>query len=422
MNKFFLYSSCFFILLGGCRSSNHSDAIVSMQIMDRNGFAETISNKDRLNVYQNVNFLSAQPYQKVLRVYGKDNEGKSNSKLTSYHPSGGIWQYLEALDGRAHGHYLEWHENGKLKIEASVLDGLADLSEMAQKSWLFDQECSVYDTEGNLEAEFLYDKGILSSEAKYYFSSGKLKTIIPYSLGLVDGPLQIFDEEGNTLEEIHFQKGQREGSATGFWNVEQSKYQEQYRDGFLINAIYFDPFGSVVGEIENGQGIKAVFENGYVKSLIQYASGTPEGEAKIFTPDGKLLSTYQIKDGKKINEEWEYYPSQDDGLRPKLMITWYDDQIQGMTKTWYQNGVLESEREMSGNKKHGLSFAYYKNGDIMLMEEYENDLLCKGSYYKKGEDQPISTIEGGCGTATLHNPDGFFLKKISYEKGKPLVE
>jgi antitoxin component YwqK of YwqJK toxin-antitoxin module len=91
-------------------------------------------------------------------------------------------------------------------------------------------------------------------------------------------------------------------------------------------------------------------------------------------------------------------------------------------KTWYSNGVMESQREINVNKKQGLSFAWYKNGDLMLMEEYENDMLIKGSYFKKGDKAPISRIESGKGLATLYTSDGIFLRKVSYEKGKPKLD
>lgn len=55
----------------------------------------------------------------------------------------------------------------------------------------------------------------------------------------------------------------------------------------------------------------------------------------------------------------------------------------------------------------------------MLMEEYENDVLCKGSYYKLGKKDPISTIQRGSGTATLYDKEGRFLRKINYERGFP---
>lgn len=408
------------LFLVSCRKTEQSDMIVSMQMLDRNGFSETISSKDRLNVYQNVDFQSAQPYEKVLRVYGKNGEGKSPSKLSSYHSNGGVWQYLEAVDGRAHGRYLEWYENGKMKIAAHVIEGLADLNEAAQTSWLFDKECTVWDQQGNLTAEFLYDKGLLVGETKYYFPNGAIQKIIPYTLGLVHGTLRIFDEEDNILEEIGFKNGKRDGAATALWAPGISKSQEQYREDLLFNGIYFDQEGNVMSEIAEGQGIRSDFKEGKLHSLIQYQGGVPEGEAQIFDPTGKLHISYQIKEEKKTGEEWEYYLNAEH--TPKLFINWFEDQVQGMVKTWYSNGKLESQREMSSNKKHGLSFGYYKSGDLMLMEEYENDQLLKGSYYKKGEPNPISTIENGEGIVTLYNAEGHFTKKVIYERGKPIAD
>lgn len=420
MNRVICLIAITLFLLSGCRNTQQSEAIVSMQMLDRNGFSETISNKERLGVYQNVDFLSSQPYEKVLRVYAKNKEGKSPSKLTSYHFNGGICQYLEALDGRAHGRYLEWHENGNLKIEAKVIEGLADLSETAQASWLFDETCTVWDQSGNKSAEFTYDKGRLVGEAKYYFQNGNLQKIIPYTEGQVDGILRDYDIQGNVLDEISYRKGKRDGTATSFWSPDVLKSQEFYREGLLIHGIYYDLDGNVEGEIADGRGVKADFTNGTLYSLTGYNNGVPEGQVQIFSPNGEVKVTYYIKDGKKTGEEWEFYLNEE--KTPKLLIHWYEDKIQGMVKTWYPNGKLESQREMSNNKKHGLSFAYYLSGDLMLMEEYENDRLIKGSYYRQGEPKPASTIENGEGVAMIYSSEGHFIRKINYEKGKALTE
>ena len=116
--------------------------------------------------------------------------------------------------------------------------------------------------------------------------------------------------------------------------------------------------------------------------------------------------------------EKELYPS------GRLMSekTLKGKKLDGAYKTWYENGVMESQREINANKKHGLSFAWFKDGSLMLSEEYENDLLLKGSYFKKGDKNPVSKVESGKGYATLYDKDGLFLKKISYDKGKPILD
>lgn len=410
------------LALSGCRSSNHSEAIVSMQILDRNGFSETISSKERLDNYQRVDFLSSQPYEKVLRVYGKDGEGKSHSKITSYYETGGPFQYLEALDGRANGKYLQWHENGTVRIEGKVIDGLADFSTMAMQSWLFDGPCTVWDERGNCEAKFFYDKGHLVQNATFYYPDGTIQRIIPYFKGEIEGTVQEFDEEGRILKAISFRNGKKEGKAHAKWNPELFQYQELYKEGLLLFGTYFDQNGEKVAEVEHGEGTKAHFEQGRICRLSEYRGGSEEGTVKLFDEKGNMHITYLLENGMKTGDEWEYYPPKGEEARPKLLIPWYEDQIQGMVKTWYENGRLESQKEMSGNKKHGISFAYYRSGDLMLMEEYENDKLLQGSYFKKGEKHPVSTIESGEGTATLYNAEGHFMKKVAYERGKPLVE
>jgi antitoxin component YwqK of YwqJK toxin-antitoxin module len=420
MNKKILSLVLISALMGGCRSTTTTTtSIVSMQMVDRNGFSETISNQDRLKVYQNVNFLASQPYEKVLRVYRKDGEGKSPSKLTTYHANGGPWQYLEAIDGRAHGKFLEWHENGKLKIEGYIIEGLADLSEMAQKSWLFDATCKVFDEEGSLMAEFCYDKGLLEQDSNYYYPDGTLQRRIPYAKGLAHGTMQVFDPAGKILEEVRYKNGTKDGKATASWENGNSRYQELYREGKLINGAYFDLDGSLIAEIDNGDGVRAEFREEKLYSLVQYQKGVADGQVQFFAPEGYLICQYTLHGGKKNGEEWEYYPSDQADPQPKLLVNWVEDQIQGMVKTWYTNGALESQREMSGNKKHGISFAYYKSGDLMLMEEYETDQLVKGSYFKKGHSDPISTLENGEGIVSLYTPEGYFIKKSPTKRASP---
>ena len=62
--------SLFFLLLlllyfSGCmnQSSHQSEQLSSIQIIDRNGFKETVNAKERLLTYNNVNFLAPQPYE-----------------------------------------------------------------------------------------------------------------------------------------------------------------------------------------------------------------------------------------------------------------------------------------------------------------------------------------------------------------------
>jgi antitoxin component YwqK of YwqJK toxin-antitoxin module len=410
------------LLLTSCASRTQPDnsaKIVSMQIIDRHGFTETISSKDRLASYQKTDFLAPQPYQKVLCVYGRKADGHTTSKITSYHDNSQIWQYLDVVNGRANGLYAEWFPNGQKKIEAHVVEGPADINDISKNSWIFDGPSKVWDEEGNLLAEINYEKGLLHSPSIYYYPNATVQKIIPYHEGEINGLVQIFDDQGALVEQISHVNGKRQGHSFGTWDKDQYAYQEEYDNDLLMQASYFSPSGTQLASIKEGAGQKAEFKERRLYSLISYSNGIPDGEVRIFRADGSLHSSYIISNGMKQGEEWEYYPSGE--KHPKICLHWNEDLLQGQVRTWYENGTMESQREINNNKKQGLCFAWYKNGDLMLAEEYENDMLTKGTYYKKGDKTPVSRIDSGKGEATLYTSEGIYLRKTSYEKGRPII-
>ena len=90
-----------------------------------------------------------------------------------------------------------------------------------------------------------------------------------------------------------------------------------------------------------------------------------------------------------------------------------------MVKTWYPDGSMESQREMSGNYKNGLLTAWYIDGNLMLIEEYDRDKLIRGEYFKKGEKIPASQVAGGKGVATLFDSEGNYLRRVNIFNGRP---
>lgn len=424
MRPFFLFALALLTLTGCSKKQPDENTVISMQIIDRNGFSETISTKDRIAKYATTEFLAPQPFQKVLRVFGKNPEGKSTSKITTYHSNGHIWQYLDVVDGRAHGSYKEWHINGILKIDLNVIEGFADLQEGAQRTWVFDGKNSIWDEDGHLVAEISYDKGLLHEPSLYYHPNGKLRKIIPYFRDQIEGDVVLYDEEGTLLESIPFKEGMREGKALGYWRDQSLRYEELYEKDHLLTASYFNSDGKNVSSIAEGNGFQAIFEKQQLSSLVEYQKGLAKGLVELFDEKGRKVGYFYQTDGKKCGEEWAFYlgdtPSAK--LRPKLCVHWEDDLLQGEVRTWYENEVLESQRQFNQNKKHGVALAWYKNGDVMLMEEYDQDKILKASYFKKGDKKPVSKIENGKGTATLYSADGAFIRKIAYEKGIPHID
>jgi antitoxin component YwqK of YwqJK toxin-antitoxin module len=419
MRKKIYYSTFFLVFLSGCVYSPHQiDAgkIASMNIIDRNGMSETIHTKDRLNAYEKTNFLAPQPYQKVMRIYAKEKNGDIRSCITSYHPNGLIKQYLEAVNHRACGRYHEWHPNGSMKIDAMVIGGTADINTQAEQNWLFDGVNRAWDEEGLLTAEIRYAKGELQGESVYYHPNGKKWKICPFSKSQLDGKMEVFLEDGSIFQTILYKEGKKNGLSARYWSIGKIAYQEEYADNLLLEACYYDFLGHLVASIRNGKGFRALFGKKELQQLQEYDNGQQEGCVKVFDEQKNLVSKFSVKNGEKHGEEIDYFPSSN---QPKLLLTWHEGVLQGPVKTWYEEGQLESQREMSGNQKQGLLTAWYRNGALMLVEEYDNDRLIKGEYYRMSEKTAVSQIERGKGIATLFNPEGNFSRKIYYEDGKP---
>ncbi len=399
--------------------------LTCIQVIDRNELSETIGTKDRLKKYQSTDFSNPQPYQQVLRVFNKDESGKTPSIITSYHPNGQIWKYLEVLDARAFGLYQEWFENGQTKIKATVIGGSADLSPSAQKEWLFDEKCFVWDEKGYLVAEIPYEKGVLQGVAFHKHRNGEIAKIVPYEKNQLHGEFAEFNEEGHPISKIQFSNDLKHGDALRYWEMGTLSSLEVYQSGLLKTGSYFTPDGTKISEVKDGLGKQAVFQDGYLAKLLEYKHGKPDGLIECFDSSGYLASSYQIKNGIKEGIETIYFhPDETDPSintpMSKMTLEWKNDQIHGMVKTWYPNGILQSQKVIYHNKKNGTACCWYNTSKVMFIEEYENDKLLKGTYFRLGESEPVTRVDNGCGIATIFDKKGVFIKKVHYEKGSPV--
>ncbi|WP_420808685.1 toxin-antitoxin system YwqK family antitoxin [Chlamydia serpentis] len=394
--------------------------LTGINIIDRNGLSETICAKEKLKKYAKVNFLSPQPYQKVMRMY-KNKRGDSVSCLTAYHTNGQIKQYLECLNNRAYGRYREWHINGKIKIQAEIIGGIADLHPSAESGWLFDQTTFAYNDEGALEAAIRYEKGLLEGSSIYYHTNGKVWKECSYHKGVPHGLFLTYTSSGKLLKKQNYHCGRQHGSSLRY-NEESEDILawEEYSEGRLVQAEYLDPqTQEIYAFIKDGAGTRAIYGKYAVIETQTFYQGEPQGKVTRFDNSGKnIIQTYYLVQGCKQGEEFFFYP---DTGKPKLLLNWHEGILQGIVKTWYPCGTLESCKELVNNKKSGLFTVYYPEGQIMVTEEYDNDLLIKGEYFRPGDRHPYSKVERGCGTAVFFSSSGTVTKKIPYQDGKPLI-
>lgn len=415
--KWILYIGLVFFTSCYSAKQLNQQALSSIQLIDRHGVRETISTEERLKSYQRSDFLLAQPYEKVVRVFAPNRDGRVISKLTSYHENGQIKQYLEVLSGRAHGIYREWYENGQERVRFTVIEGVGDLSQTALKSFIIDGLSEAWDSKGNIIARISYARGMLVDIAYLYHSNGQIKNSIPYHNGVIHGLVSTYDEEGTFIGSTSYNLGKLQGESVSIGSASNPPFEEKYENDQLVWGEYYDFENNMISHVANGNGIKSIFIEGKLAKQHEVIQGKLEGSVTCFDTIGNITNIYHLNEkGEKDGSEVVYYPGTSS---VQLQLQWLAGEVHGVAKTWYLSGILESEREFSHNKKEGLHLAWYIDGTIMLMEEYENDVLCKGSYYKLGKKDPITTIQRGNGTATLYDKEGRFLRRINYERGFP---
>ncbi|WP_348663439.1 toxin-antitoxin system YwqK family antitoxin [Chlamydia vaughanii] len=394
--------------------------LTGINIIDRNGLSETICSKEKLKKYSKVDFLSPQPYQKVMRMY-KNTRGENVSCLTTYHTNGQLKQYLECVNNRACGRYREWHGNGKIRIQAEVIGGIADLHPSAESGWLFHGTTLAHNDEGVLEAAINYDKGLLQGVSHYYHPNGQTWKECSYHKGRAHGDFLTYTSEGCLLKKQTYQDGEKHGISIRY--EERSGVvlcEEEYDNGLLVKGFYLDPqTHQGFSEIINGNGTQVIYGKHAIVETRMFVRGEACGKVTVFDNLGdNVIQTYSLVDGNKNGEEIFFYPNSG---KSKLLLTWSQGILQGPVKTWYPNGALESCKELVNNKKSGLLTLYYPEGQIMATEEYDNELLIKGEYFRPGDRHPYSRVEKGCGTAVFFTSSGTVTKKIPYQDGKPLI-
>lgn len=392
-----------------------SPHIISMQMIDRNGQTETISQQHRIKVLEKQDYAKPQAYDKILRVYSKNQDGKNPSIITTYHKNGWLFQQLEAIDGRAHGSYKELYDTGAIKIDAHIIEGTADLTPLAQSTWVFDGLCRIYFPNGQLQAEFNYDRGKKEGKAYYYHENGQLQKEISFKDDLAEGDIYEYNKQGVLTHLYSFAKGMQHGESKAFKENGDLLFHETWQQDQLIQGSYYQKKGEIIASIQQGSGFKALYENERLTSLIEYKKGVIDGKVQDFDDSGRLRHIYHVCANQKHGEEIIYY---DHSTTVKVSLSWQNDQISGIVKTYYSDGSLESQRTYHANKKNGPSSVFYPTGELMMLETYSQDRLVEGKYYKKGDNMPSSVVEEGTGCVKIFDEWGGVKQEIHYEKSK----
>ena len=83
---------------------------------------------------------------------------------------------------------------------------------------------------------------------KEYYPDGKLKSVLNYKKGKLEGIAKYYYENGNLKERVNYRKGKRERTGTIYYETGELKGERSYEDGKLISEKKYDKQGNPLKE------------------------------------------------------------------------------------------------------------------------------------------------------------------------------
>ncbi len=216
--------------------------------------------------------------------------------------------------------YKEYYENGNIKVEGFYKDCKYETN----KKKIYTAGCGVGQKNDSLKP------GTMHGIWKKYYQNGKVKSILSYHCGLMQGNFYNYNENGNL------------------------ETQEFYFEGRLKTSQNYNQKG-ILEEVDN-------FEYNFKKT----------------------------RDYKTTNHK-EFYENGD--LKIESIIIEEENDIDIETfKQYYPNGFLKTEKRLVNDYRNGLYREYYENGNAKYEGLFENDKP-KGKQYFYSENGTLLKIE-----------------------------
>lgn len=238
---------------------------------------------------------------------------------------------------------------------------------------------------------------------KNYYESGSLKSAGNRKDLLLDGIWKFYNEDSTLSAEISYLADKKNG------------FTWKYELGKLAEKVY------LVDNQKQGEGL-SFYETGEIKIKVNYLDDLKDGEGLEYDKDGRIIALLKYnKDLLVSRDEINRYNAE----RLK----------QGKWVEFHENGINKLVGGYVDGKKNGIFKEYDKNGKLIAIYKYEDDLLAESSvdvdvleerktYYPTAVVKTYATYRDGKlqGFLKEFDENGVLTKSSKYDQDIKLAE
>lgn len=323
----------------------------------------------------------------ILNAQSAKDSINPNGYNVFYYPNGFKLSEGNLKDGKPDGYWITFYVNGIKKSEGNRKNFLLD------SIWIFYNEqgdtlekINYVQNEKNgyyykyytkldsgvnsLKSKELYLNNKIQNWAYYYYPTGELHFKVQYKDNYKHGKSFEYNKDGNLIA------------------------IDEYRYNNLVSHQAVNRYNDK-GQ-KDGKWVE-VFDNGTIKSEINYANNLPNGVFKEYTPNGKILKIDRYENGILKAES-----NKNDSINlTKLRVE----------REFYENGKIKALLVYKDSLLYGKQLYYDKNGNIQKAEIYSE------IGYKVAEGK-MDTLGNRQGKWKLYYDDGSILAEGSYLDNK----
>ncbi|MCL2132097.1 MAG: hypothetical protein FWH36_06570 [Lentimicrobiaceae bacterium] len=322
---------------------------------------------------ENINRMDANGYKQGVWKYFAANgllymegvylNGKKNGFFKYYNEEGDFeriekWEndilIEDAVETKQLDRKLEYHPNGKIKIEAYFYKGVPDGIRRE------------YTDDGKVNNSYLFSNGILKGEGivdddgkkqgdwKEFYESGALRAAGKYLNSKPIGKWRYyFEEQTIEIEGSYTRKGEKDGEWLWYYPNGNLLSKETYSDG-LLDGESFNltaegdtlEYGKFTAGLEDERWY---YINDSVKTEGNYSEGRKEGVWKVYYASGKL----------------------------KSLQSYSNNELDGRFVEYWENGVKKQDATYINGLLNGNEYKYDENGNVLFITTFRMGIETK---------------------------------------------